>query len=614
MPDSSFDSEFRFLADAVPAKVWRADANMSANYYNQEWFDFTGTTCVSELKKIIWTLIHPADLPLVQREAQRNLQSATSYEIEQRFRDKNGIYRWHLSKTKPVFDKNGVLTSWLGICVDIEEQKQSSEALRKNEQYFRFLADNTPVIIWRTGVDGSLNYISKQWEKFSGMPVADGFDSGWTKLLHEDDIPEVQKYYDKALRNREHYSGRFRLKSANNEYRWFLSVGLPVFDGETGFLGTLTDITEQEREHQHSNLQLKKMDEFVSIASHELKTPLTSLKLYLQLLDKNKTAEQTTFISRGLDQLKRLERLTSDLLDVSKISAGKLVYNIEEIDFAELIDDFVHTFRSWNVKHQVIVKNKSSVKLKGDRYRLEQVFANILSNAVKYSPGADRVEIDTYVQANYVITSIKDFGIGIADEDLARIFQRFYRVDATAMKYEGLGLGLFIVSEILIRHSGDFWIESELGKGSTFFFKLPINDLRREIIVESSTEYKDNQMAISFNVATGILEVDWIGFQDLESVKYGCLKMHELLKANNCRLVLNDNSNITGVSDASEWVGGQWFPMMEAAGLRHFAWVFSSVMFNNISAQKAVDLKQGNVITQFFTSTTEAREWLLSHA
>ncbi|WP_207535629.1 PAS domain-containing sensor histidine kinase [Desertivirga arenae] len=613
MPDNSVDSEFRFLADAVPAKVWRADASMSANYYNQEWFDFTGTTSVEELKNIIWTLIHPEDLPLVQRAAQTNLQGQTSYEIEQRFRDKNGIYRWHLSKTKPVFDNNGLLTSWLGICVDIEDRMQSSEAIRKNEKYFRFLADNTPVIIWRTGVDGRLNYISKQWENFSGLTVAECYDSGWSKLLHEDDTLEVQKYYDKALQNREHYTGKFRLRSANNEYRWFLSVGLPVFDEETGFLGTLTDITEQEREHQHSNLQLKKMDEFVSIASHEFKTPLTSLKLYLQLLDKNKAAEQATFISRGLDQLKRLERLTGDLLDVSKISAGKLVYNIEEIEFSELLDEFVQTLKSWNIKHRIIVKSRSSVKLKGDRYRLEQVFANILSNAIKYSPEADRVEIDTYVQANYVITSIRDFGIGIAEKDLARIFQRFYRVDATAMKYEGLGLGLFIVSEILIRHKGDFWIESEPGKGSTFFFKLPHNELHRKIIVDSSTDYKDNHMGISFKRSTGILEVDWIGFQDLESVKYGCLKMHELLKANKCELVLNDNSNITGVSDASEWVGGQWFPMMEAAGLRYFAWVFSSVMFNNISAQKAVDLKQGNVITQFFTSTTEAREWLLSH-
>lgn len=611
MSDIPFESDFRFLADAVPVKVWRADASMQADYYNQEWYEYTGAKSLQELRDAIWSLIHPDDHPSVKLAAETNLREATSYEVEQRFKDKNGRYRWHLSRTKPVFDDQGNIRSWLGICMDIEDQKRSLERLSRKEEYFRFLADNTPVIIWRTGMDGRLNYISRQWESFSGMTVSQAFNYGWRALLHPDDIAAFQQVYERSLTVKEDFSCRFRMKRADGEFRWFLSAGVSVFDGETGHLGTLTDITDQENAHQQSSLQLKKMDEFVSIASHELKTPLTSLKLYLQLIDKDKIPQQAQFLSRGLEQLKRLERLTSDLLDVSKISAGKLVYNIENVDLGDLVEDCVQTVKSWNVRHQLVVRNRPSVKLQADRHRLEQVFSNILSNAVKYSPEADLIILDSQVQNNFIVISIQDFGIGIAETDLARIFQRFYRVDATAMKYEGLGLGLFIVSEILIRHKGDFWIESEPGKGSVFYFKLPLNEGNRVIKADTTREYRDDRMSIVYNEKDHLIEVDWIGFQDFESVKYGCLKMHDLLKANNCQLVLNDNSNITGVSDAAEWVGGIWFPMMEASGLTHFAWVFSAVMFNNISAQKAVDLKQGNVITQFFTSSKEARRWLL---
>ena len=612
MSDISLESDFRFLADAVPVKVWRANASMQANYYNQEWYEYTGAKSMEELRDAIWSLIHPDDLSFVRLAAQTNLSRSTSYEIEHRFKDKNGNYRWHLSRTKPVLDEKGQLKSWLGICMDIEDQKQSIENLSRNEKYFRFLADNTPIIIWRTGLDGRLNYISKQWESFSGMTVSQAFNLGWRVILHPDDVPSFEHVYQDSLISKSDLSCRFRMRRQDGSFCWFLSVGVSVFDGETGHLGTLTDITDQENEHQQSNMQLKKMDEFVSIASHELKTPLTSLKLYLQLIEKDKIPQQAQFLSRGLEQLKRLERLTSDLLDVSKISAGKLAYNIEDVELGELFDDCTQIIESWNVRHQLTIKNKPSIKIQADRHRLEQVFSNILSNAVKYSPDADRIILDSYIQNNFIVISIQDFGIGIAQPDLARIFQRFYRVDATAMKYEGLGLGLFIVSEILIRHNGDFWIESEPGKGSVFYFKLPLKETKRTILTDTHGEYRDDYMSIVYNKKDHLLEVDWLGFQDFESVKYGCLKIHELLKANNCKLVLNDNTHITGVSDAAEWVGGYWFPMMEASGLKYFAWVFSAVMFNNISAQKAVDLKQGNVVTQFFTSSGEAREWLLA--
>lgn len=358
-----------------------------------------------------------------------------------------------------------------------------------------------------------------------------------------------------------------------------------------------------------------KKDEFLSIASHELKTPLTSVKAYIQLLERTDLdVKPKMFIEKSLKQLGRLERLTSDLLDVSKISAGKLTYDKVVFNFGDLIKESVENVQHSISSHTIQIKNAVSINFTGDRFRLEQVINNFLSNAIKYSPGANTIIVDSYLQENHIVVSIQDFGIGIEKENLSKIFHRFYRVDHTAMKYEGLGLGLYIASEVLIRHNGDFWIESEPGKGSVAFFRIPVTiDSLPKASIDNSVAYSSDFITITYNEALKLIETDWKGFQTFDTVKAGCLKMLEILKSNKCSLVLNDNSNISGASDAAEWVGKEWFPMMEEAGLKCFAWVYSPVIFNNISAEKAVDMKVGNVIAQFFTTVDDAKNWLLHY-
>ncbi len=358
-------------------------------------------------------------------------------------------------------------------------------------------------------------------------------------------------------------------------------------------------------------LSLKK-DEFLSIASHELKTPLTSIKAFNQLMQRTKDSTKLPdFVQKSAEHICRLEKLINDLLDVSKINAGKMQYSMEQFNFRQIITDCVESVQHLAPSHKISVENVVDVLYTGDRLRLEQVLNNFLTNAIKYSPGGERVLVNSTLQGNNLIVSVQDFGIGIPQDHLDKLFDRYYRVDNTSMRFEGLGLGLFISSEILKRHGGDFWIESEQGKGSTFFFRLPLERQGEAEVTETEISYKDSSITILYNQQDDRIEVDWKGFQNFSSVQNGCMKMLEILKKNKCYKVINDNRNVQGTwSEAAEWVGREWFPMMEEAGLRYFAWIFSPSTFSQLSAKKSVDIKEGRVITEFFTDISLAEKWL----
>ncbi len=372
---------------------------------------------------------------------------------------------------------------------------------------------------------------------------------------------------------------------------------------------------QEEKQLQAIQELSTKKDEFISVASHELKTPLTSAKAFLQIVARSTASmpQIEKFVSGALKQLDRLQKLTTDLLDISKINAGKLDYKITELNFADLLQEAVSNFQSTVTTHQIEVEQNQDAVIEGDSQRLEQVLNNLLSNAVKYSPQATKVVVSSSLIQNYLVVAVRDFGVGIPQDRIHLLFERFYRIEETAMHFQGMGLGLFIVSEILNRHKGRFWIESEQGKGSTFYFMLPVKGLQTVTQeVDAEDHYSNLHISISINKEKKFLYVNWLGFQNNESVRQGCLKMLDMLKKTGLTKVLNDNRSVLGTwSDAAEWVGKEWFPMMEAAGLKHFAWIYSNSTFSQLSAHKSVDILQGKVVTRLFNDGNEGEDWLL---
>lgn len=375
---------------------------------------------------------------------------------------------------------------------------------------------------------------------------------------------------------------------------------------------------ENQRLLELSEESDKKKDEFISIASHELKTPLTTTKAYIQLSQKISNPEERGYqlITKAEDQLGRLEKLISDLLDVSKIQAGKMIYNKEQFSFDQLLIETVGSIQLTSASHKIMIGKLNKTQFNGDKLRIEQVLNNFLSNAIKYSPDSQEIIIRSEVTQNNIIVSVQDFGIGIEETHLEKIFDRFYRVDNTAIRYQGLGLGLYISSEIIKRHGGSFWIESRLGEGSTFYFLLPLSG-RLSLKVfsgDDQTFYKSSFLEVSYDAEKGWLKSNWIGYQNLESVQKGCAIILELLKKNHCTRMINDNRQVVGNwSEAVDWGNQIWFPAVGKAGLKKLAWIYSPSTFARISAQRALNVMIGDITAQFFTDWDEAVDWLGKH-
>jgi signal transduction histidine kinase len=219
-----------------------------------------------------------------------------------------------------------------------------------------------------------------------------------------------------------------------------------------------------------------KKDEFIGLASHELKTPLTSISAYLQILHRLETNENSKrFVDKTMHQVKKLITLVNDLLDVSKIEAGKMQLATEEFEIKTVVENAIELIQQSNINYQIILESKvHSLKINGDPHRIEQVLINLLTNAIKYSPKANKMEVFLSNTKDQVTIGVKDYGLGIAADKLSQIFSRFFRIEGNDPGISGLGIGLYLTSQIVDRHNGKIWVESELGKGSTFWVTLPI--------------------------------------------------------------------------------------------------------------------------------------------
>ena len=220
-------------------------------------------------------------------------------------------------------------------------------------------------------------------------------------------------------------------------------------------------------------------DDFLSVASHEFRTPLTVLKLQTQHLKKRLAREGlydcVAILAQMEAQIQKLERLNGVLLNVSNMQTGKLEYVQESVDLNKVLHEIADVMHRMHPTHAIVVRGAATTSLVGDPGRLDQVFSNLLSNAIKYSPLADMVEVDICSSADAITIRVHDHGIGIAQDQREKIFERFYRaVDPSRQAFPGLGIGLYLVAEIIKHHGGTITVESALGKGSTFHVVLPL--------------------------------------------------------------------------------------------------------------------------------------------
>lgn len=223
----------------------------------------------------------------------------------------------------------------------------------------------------------------------------------------------------------------------------------------------------------------QKKDEFIALASHELKTPLTSMSGFLQIMQKTVPEGLTrNFLDKAVRQLEKLNILVNDLFDISKVRAGKLQFYFEDFDLGVLIREICETFEQSVPDHAFAYELDGDLLMNGDKIRMEQVISNLIGNAVKYAPQSPKIDIRAENKGNEIVVSVIDYGAGISKENQSQIFTQFYRIRGGDRHISGLGLGLYITKEIIERHGGRIWVDSEHGKGASFIFALPCQNNR----------------------------------------------------------------------------------------------------------------------------------------
>jgi PAS domain S-box-containing protein len=475
---------FKDITDAAGTALWTVDIKGNIIFVNQTWLDWTGKPYKAHLGRGWIDFVVPEDRESVISSFIRDINHKSQFHVDFRVLRKDKRLQWVAATGKPRYNINGEFTGYVGSCMDITARTKTEQLLRDSEERFRTIADSAPVLIWMTGTDKQITFVNKSWTEFAGIKQLVGnIGHLHDDLLHPDDQAMVVNSYIQAFDAHQEFYLEYRMRNRNDKYRWIGMKGIPRIstDGTfEGYIGSGMDITEMKEHEQIKN-------DFIGMASHELKTPITSIKAYVQLLltiYSKKTDDE--FLLRSLStvnkQINKLTRLITDLLDVSKMESGRLSLNSFEFDLNDLIKETVDEVQHTSTQHDILYTSAGSLTVYADRDRIAQVITNFLTNGIKYSPDSDRVDVVVSANDRVVTVAVRDYGIGINPEEQAKVFNRFYRVEGrNEQTFSGFGIGLYVAAEIVRRHGGNVWVESEKGNGSVFYFTLPLyKDLKQD--------------------------------------------------------------------------------------------------------------------------------------
>ncbi|TKK66986.1 PAS domain S-box protein [Ilyomonas limi] len=357
---------------------------------------------------------------------------------------------------------------------DITAHVEAEKIIREREEWFNNMANNAPVMIWVAGKDKTITFFNNTWYAFTGNTASENVENDWMKAIQKEDVERYLTAYNESFDSQQPFTIEYRLKRYDSVYRWVLNQGKPTYDGSsnfTGYIGTCTDIDDQKK-------IAEKKDEFITIASHELKTPLTTAKAYVQLLEdllkENGNEEIITFLHKTKVSIEKLNQLIGQLLDTTKLQNGKMTLNITEFNFEDLFIETIDFIRASHPKYNITATGNAGTTIHADYERLQQVITNLLTNAVKYSQSSEKIEIHVGDSNDELLFSVRDHGVGIHPNNQKNIFEKYYREAEKTTHYPGLGVGLFIAAEIIERHHGRIWVESMVGEGSTFYFTIPL--------------------------------------------------------------------------------------------------------------------------------------------
>ena len=483
---SESEDRFRTLAENIAQLAWMADENGWIFWYNQRWFDFTGTT-LEEMQGWGWQKVHHPDyVEPVTRKWQEHLRVAEPWEDTFPLKGKDGQHRWFLSRARPIRDRHGNVLRWIGTNTDVTEQR---EAAIQRERFFEVGAEMLVI----AGFDGYFKWVSPVWERTLGWPAQELMADPWIYFVHPDDIAATRAEGEKLFHGEDtvRFENRYRCKDGS--YRW-IAWKVKTFPNEQLLYGGASDITarklvEEEREALLRTLRAtdRRKDEFLAMLAHELRNPLAAIRSAMQVCRDDGEREVCDWALDVIDrQGSQLARLVDDLLDVSRITSGKIRLRKEPIDAAHVLDRAVEVTRPLVVErgHELILdydRSGARLPIEADPTRIEQVVVNLLTNAAKYTDNGGRIWLTARRERaargpsapEDVVISVRDTGIGIPPEKLSEMFELFAQGERGLSRSEGgLGIGLTIVQRLVEMHGGTVTAH-DTGDGSEFIVRLP---------------------------------------------------------------------------------------------------------------------------------------------
>ncbi len=393
-----------------------------------------------------------------------------------------GTPRWWDVVVTPIPGPDGAPEQLLCVSRDVTEQREAEEALRASEQQFRFLADSIPQLVWTAAPDGRLAFANRRWYEFTG--VAPGHEAyAWREICHPDDLQATADAWERAVRTGDAYTREHRIRRLDGEYRWLLSRAYAQKDPEGAvvqWFGTATDITDLKQAQGALEEADRRKDEFLAMLAHELRNPLAPIRNALEILRLTGSQRAELVAARDLieRQVQHMVRLVDDLLDVSRVSRGKITLQKEPVDLAAAVRQAVEMSQPLidARRHELTVALPGEpVPVEGDFTRLAQVALNLVNNAAKYTDPGGAIWLAVEKEGDRAILRVRDTGRGVDPAALKSLFDLFYQVDRTIDRSDGgLGIGLSLVKNLVQLHGGTVEAHSAgRGRGSEFVVRLP---------------------------------------------------------------------------------------------------------------------------------------------
>lgn len=445
-------------------------------------------------------LIAPADRPDVKQIIKHTMSVGGSYQIEHRIIWPDGSQHWIQGQGK-AFLEDGRAVRMIGTCMSIDDRKQAEMHLQESEARFRNMADSAPVLIWLAGLDKQCYYFNKPWLEFTGRSLRQEAGYGWTKSIHPEDADRAIGIFNNSFNARQSFQMEYRLRRADGTYRWVLDNGTPQFSAAgtfLGYIGSCIDIHDFKRAvEQRKELEARTQaltqerselvalnnikDEFISLASHQLRTPATIVKQYLGMMLDGLSGplgdEALSMLHQAYESNERQIQIVNDLLKVAHIDAGQVHIQKEAVDIKRLVSTVVQEQTpTCAVRGQALRMSGPSHKLivRLDPEKIHMVLENLIDNASKYSRQGQPIVVEISADRYSLYIRVIDQGVGVAKRDLPKLFQKFSRVNnELSTEVGGTGLGLYWVKKVIDLHGGTVTVSSKLHKGSMFTIMLP---------------------------------------------------------------------------------------------------------------------------------------------